>query len=495
MGAAWTLPKGAGSADVAGRLAAALTAGTPERQGDAWAAGGLRVTGEAGRPWFFYSCGQGIGTPLPPDTPVSSPVAPPVVSPDAPDQTPVAKSAPGAIAATVGCAVAIDSGTVSSGSGSSSSSGSGSSGSGSSGSGGSSTASTGPGTTVVAPAPPADAPQPQPKPAVSGGPVTGGPVPIDGPPPTQDPVAVPVQPTPSKAEVLAAADPVLAAVGLADETARVSVYPGGGSVVVDPHVGGLETAGFSTRVDVDAQGKVNGASGWLGDPAKGDSYPLVSARTAFDAIPMGPQILSCPVSPTGGCQEPVPAEITGAHLGLTPAALADGGAVLLPAWLFEVKGADEPVPAVAVEPRYLATGASTDPSGTGVKPGTDGSSTSGSGTASGQPFDPGANGSGADVPPQSARTQLAFDAAHRAKTADALLVQYGDSSSCKHQNVTPLAKEDATTVYVQLESDRMDTLVACTEDYTAVTVQVDLQAPLGQRKVVDLTTGKQVPVT
>jgi hypothetical protein len=93
------------------------------------------------------------------------------------------------------------------------------------------------------------------------------------------------------------------------------------------------------------------------------------------------------------------------------------------------------------------------------------------------------------------RSRLSFDSAYRAKTVDAVVVQYGDSGSCPHKNVTHAVKEDATSVYVFLEADSMDPKTVCTEDYRAMKVDVALQAPLGKRKVIDGTSGREIAVS
>jgi hypothetical protein len=90
---------------------------------------------------------------------------------------------------------------------------------------------------------------------------------------------------------------------------------------------------------------------------------------------------------------------------------------------------------------------------------------------------------------------FSFDKASHGADADQLVVTYGDSSSCAHENVTAQAKEDTKTVYVILEADNRDPDVACTEDYRAVERTIRLQAPLGNRSVVDASTGKQVPLS
>jgi hypothetical protein len=265
------------TADTVGRLADALGAGTPVRDGDTWRAKGLQVSADGS--WWWSLCA---------DATVSSDGV----------------QAPCATVATAG----------------------GSSGSGvAPGSPGSATAKPAPGTTT--------APRP--------GPVTPSPV------PTTDPDTV-----------LSTAGPVFDAVGLDVGDAQVD----GSSAVVDPVVGGLPTYGVRTRVDVAADGTVTNASGWLTTTRARDRYPLLSAKAAFDALPPMPRMMLCPVTPDGkGCLPPEPLQITGARLGLALRSLADGHPLLVPSWLFQVKGSTEPVVGVAVEPRYLDDGSSPAP--------------------------------------------------------------------------------------------------------------------------------------
>ena len=292
--------------------------------------------------------------------------------------------------------------------------------------------------------------------------------------PDSSPAPLPHQNTPSMEEVRAAAAPVLDAAGLAVAAARVTVFPGGGSAVVEPVLGSLQTSAWTTRIDVDEHGKVTGGTGWLAAPKKSDTYPLVTAREAFDGLPMPPRIMSCEVTPGGGCKEPAPTEVTGAHLGLTVAQLAGGGQVLVPAWLFDVKGSPDPVAGVAVEATYLASSEQpTDP-------------------ATGKPFQT----EPAAAPPSAGpRGPLPFDSASRATTADAVVVQYGESGSCPRLHVTHAVKEDATRVIVVLEADTPDAKGACTADYRAKNVTVALQAPLGTRTVVDGTSGREIALS
>ena len=437
----WTLPGGAGPAAPVARLATALGEGTPTRQGEGWRAGGLTVSGDPGRSWWWSSCGS-------PDDAVASDGA-------------------------VGCAVAAP-GAVSSGGGSA----------------GSATtpvagkALAGPAVTVLPPTCTIAATQPDGTPLtdqelreaeshcpVSSGGTTTVPPPLHSNPPLPP---LPAPPTPTEDAVRRAVAPVLDALGLTG--ADVQVYAGGGTATVRPSVGGVEVSGLATTISVDADAKVVGGSGWLASPERADTYPLVTAQEAFDALPPTARPLVCAVTPDGGCKEPGPVEITGAHLGLTVAPLREGGQVLVPAWLFDVKGSTEPVAAVAVQPQFLLKDDPT-PSEPAVEPGTP------------ESVPPAPNGTA------PARGPLSFDSAFRGDTPNSVVVQYGESGSCPNRNVTSVAKEDATTVYVVLEADLMPPDQVCTADYRPVRVTVDLQAPLGERKVVDTSTGKQVPLS
>lgn len=308
----------------------------------------------------------------------------------------------------------------------------------------------------------------------SGGGSAGSPGSGIAPLPPEGPVAGPVEPPAVAASVVrAAASPALAALGLSGGTVTTNGY--GGSVTVTRRVGGLETVGLTTRVDVDRKGVVLSANGWLGNASKADSYPLVSARNAFDALPELRRLAMCPVGPDGkGCPLPAAIKVTGAHLGLSLQALTGTGQVLVPSWLFDVKGSAEPLAAVAVQRQFLGGDEPTKEPGTG----------------SAEPL-PGPGASG----PATARATFGFDLAKAGTSAHVLVLGYSDSSSCPHANVAPLVKESTDTVYVQLEADARPTGIACTANAVAKTVDVSLQSPLAGRKVIDLTDGQAVPLS
>ncbi|HUR15357.1 MAG TPA: hypothetical protein VM097_12815 [Mycobacteriales bacterium] len=301
------------------------------------------------------------------------------------------------------------------------------------------------------------------------------------------PPPVPSSPVPepepmSKDAVRAAAAPVFDALGLDAADARVEGWPYGGSAMLARTVGGLEVWGMQTHVQVDREGAVQSAGGFLATPDKGDSYPLVTAQDAYDDLPPMMTTMLCPVGPDGkGCAAPEPVEVTGARLGLMLSALVDGGQALVPAWLFEVKGWTEPIAVVAVQAQYLP-----QPTPEPTSKPEPGVSTEPGGAVPPAPPD------GGD--PGTARQPVRVDKAY-AGEGSTLIAVYGQSGSCPLENVIGEAKETADAVYLVLQADAPVADRACTDDYNAVEHVVRLQAPLGDRKVVDASTNKPVPRT
>jgi hypothetical protein len=319
-----------------------------------------------------------------------------------------------------------------------------------------------------------------------------------------DPVGDQGSTPPQDADALAAAQPVLAAAGV-DGAPRVQTWPGSStaSVLVDPTVAGLATSGIRTTVDVDDDGVV-GALGRLGDPAEGPAYPILSAQETFDrltAMPVPLPAIACPESVEGQpnpCPTPTPMSVTGAVLGLQLAFDA-GDAVLVPAWLFDVAGSDEPVAMVAVVDDYL-----TDPTG-GDDP-TSGSGSSGSDPGSGgasdtpvaPPSDPGSGGGSAPDPgtaPEPVPGGEPLTApVERAIVDGRTLTLIGWGGACA--DYTAVADESADAVKVQIVGkSTIGPDQACIEIAVELRLEVALAAPLGDRAVLDATTGTRVPVT
>jgi hypothetical protein len=174
-------------------------------------------------------------------------------------------------------------------------------------------------------------------------------------PPVPDDGAVPAcalaqRVAPPEATVRAAARRVFAALGLRDAPVRVS----GATATAQPRVDARPTTGLATAVTVSSSG-ITAANGRLGRPVRLGSYPLVSAGTAYRSLLARPRILAevCRLAPDGhSCVPPAPTTVTGATLGLAFEP-AKEGPVLVPAWLFTVRGSDDPLVVVALQPRFL----------------------------------------------------------------------------------------------------------------------------------------------
>ena len=114
----------------------------------------------------------------------------------------------------------------------------------------------------------------------------------------------------SEAVARQAAAPVLKALGQDDTKLDAKQLMGAVRVVnADPEVGGLPTYGWTTGLQVGAEGNVVGGSGMLKAPAKSDTYPVVGADEALDLLN------EAGGSPDGGggiagCADPVPLEET-----------------------------------------------------------------------------------------------------------------------------------------------------------------------------------------
>ena len=307
----------------------------------------------------------------------------------------------------------------------------------------------------------------------------------------------PATPVPTDAATRAAADPVLAAVGLDATAARVLPAVSGygvRTVTIDPVVDGRPTVGARTLVDVDHLG-VLGALGVLSTPTVGDEYPIITAAAALDLLRSMPQpeiAIACAIGQK--CPGIGPKVVTGARLGLTMA--YDGSApVLVPAWLFSIRGSDDPTPVIAVDPTYLA-----DPEpvggagGTAVPPapGTGGSGSGSSPGSSGAPDSPVPvpPGDSAGLPPATPTT-IPVDSVALGKDGRTLVLG-AVGGVC--DTYLGQAVETATTITVSIAAGPPQPDRVCAAMAKEFTVTVVLAAPWGQRTVVDAVTGRTLPV-
>ncbi|MEU4259870.1 hypothetical protein AB0B42_19860 [Streptomyces fradiae] len=114
-----------------------------------------------------------------------------------------------------------------------------------------------------------------------------------------------------------AAAPLLEALGLADAVVRSEARGSVRTVTAEPRVDGLPTRDWGPRITVDAGGGVVSAEGRLSTPARGEAYPLISAEQAVRELnaTVG---ATWPREGVGGCATAVP------HLDGSGPATADG---------------------------------------------------------------------------------------------------------------------------------------------------------------------------
>ncbi|MFE7750511.1 hypothetical protein [Streptomyces sp. NPDC057428] len=277
----------------------------------------------------------------------------------------------------------------------------------------------------------------------------------------------------------AAAAPVLKAVG--QDGAALDARQLMGSVRVvnaDPVVGGLPTYGWSTGIQVGADGEVVGGSGNLKGLEKSDSYPVIGADEALEQLNAesrrsakgGTGDCATPVPleddslPTAACgapgapRQPATAEVVKAEFGLS-AQYAGGERLLVPSWLFSVRseggGPVHTVVRVAVHPDHLT------PQGTPPAP---------------EPTkDPGAGGTVITSYSADGRTlEVTF---------------WGGVCS----TYTARATESGSAVRVTVSESERDPGKACVMIAKELTRKVTLGTPLGERTVVDAGTGERVP--
>jgi len=180
-----------------------------------------------------------------------------------------------------------------------------------------------------------------------------GPVPppaVVTPPPTSPP-------GPSEQQAIQDAQSILAALGLAD--AHVTAQQGSPTsyVAADPTLEGKPTVGWTTSLEFDKGNKLVNGNGWITDANQRDSYPVIAAQRAFELLKSSPVAypMLCMVRKDGkpGCEPRQPMKVTGATLGLTMDQ-DQHGAILVPAWLFDIEGQSQKTAQVAIDPAYLA---------------------------------------------------------------------------------------------------------------------------------------------
>jgi hypothetical protein len=284
-----------------------------------------------------------------------------------------------------------------------------------------------------------------------------------------------------------AARPVLEAVGLDPADAIVQVGQAQGFVTANPTVNGLPTYGRATTVTVFGT-HVAAAGGWLGGSRVGATYPVISAAAAWKQLrhtPMPRPMMACPV-PAPGSKDPMicggPITVMGASFGLS-LHQANGRQVLVPSWLFDVRGSDTPLSVVAIDPRYLA--APSAPTMGGGKPGT-GSGSSGSTGSGGTVVPPVAPSSGSLTMPPSPPPESRFSSV-TASGSDLVVHFTGGVAACFSYTVVPT--ETKRQVSLALVEKTANSNKPCVEMAQVYQRRVPLAKPLGARHVVDAKTG------
>ncbi|WP_443080484.1 hypothetical protein [Streptomyces sp. PTD5-9] len=303
--------------------------------------------------------------------------------------------------------------------------------------------------------------------------------------PAQDGGGSPVDESAAKA----AAAPVLKATGQGGAALDAGQLMGSARVVnADPVVDGLPTYGWSTGIRVGPDGEVVGGSGHLKGLEKTDDYPVISAGEALKQL-NGSSSRAGGGAGIGGCADPVPLKDgvrspgvrCGARTGAEPPVTTvtvdkavfglslrrvGGEQALVPSWLFSVRptagGTGTTVARVAVDPAYLAKDASATP------PGDEGGT------------------SGGDAPGTSpARQILSYAAEGRTLS----VTFWGGVCS----GYAASAVEDGKSVTVTVTESGRDAKKVCVMTAEELTRTVTLDAPLGDRTVIDAASGARVP--
>ncbi|MEU7326543.1 hypothetical protein ABZ682_39180 [Streptomyces griseoviridis] len=215
----------------------------------------------------------------------------------------------------------------------------------------------------------------------------------------EDPAGPAAEPVDTAAAEKAAA-PVLKAIGQDGAKLDAGQVRGAQRVVnADPVVGGLPTYGWTTGLTVGASGELVGGTGRLKAPVEGASYPVLGAARTLALLNAAPE--AGHRMGIGGCASAVPLKDrleqpcgSGAGTGTGTSDVPSGGTVtvedavfglalrtrqgqplLVPSWLFQVRGADGrgvfTAAHPAVDPEYLTSPSS--PSSPSAAPSASGS--------------------------------------------------------------------------------------------------------------------------
>lgn len=271
---------------------------------------------------------------------------------------------------------------------------------------------------------------------------------------------------------------VVRAAGLDPDTATETVADGLVTLTVDPETGGLPTVGLTTTVSASDRA-VQWGQGWISRTREADTYPVLSAREAWDVLvhtPLPMPLMACP-EPVPDTMDPVacggPITVTGARLGLSLQWQGEEP-LLVPAWLFAVEGSPNPLVQVAVDPTYLGE----------PEPVTGGGGTGGSvGSGTVKPEPP-----TTVAPDQPEEPVSQFTAVTRSADDRSLEVTFwGGVEECYDFDVQAEESPRAVALSLTVRSRGAQACIELAQEHTRT---VSLDEPLGLRLVVDATTGK-----
>ncbi|WP_329616764.1 hypothetical protein OG244_30210 [Streptomyces brevispora] len=278
----------------------------------------------------------------------------------------------------------------------------------------------------------------------------------------------------------AAAAPVLKAAGQDGAALDAGQLMGSARVVnADPVVDGLPTYGWATGIQVGADGEVVGGGGQLKGLEKGDDYPVIGAAEALKQLNAAQP--SDGRKNIGGCATVAPLSddtkpsgpACGARTGAEPATTTvtvdkavfglaaryvDGRQLLVPSWIFTVRpaagGTGNTVTQVAVDPAYLTKDAPSEKT------------------------------------PDAGGTTRAGGAIQSYSADGRTLSVTFWGGACSTYGVS--ASEDGTAVRVTVTESTPDPKKVCVTIAKELTRTVTLDQPLGDRKVIDATSGRAV---
>ncbi|QLH21262.1 hypothetical protein [Streptomyces sp. Rer75] len=262
------------------------------------------------------------------------------------------------------------------------------------------------------------------------------------------------------------AEPVLKALGLTNAKLDASGRYGAVRMVnADPVLDKLPTQGWTTSLQVGADGQLTGGNGALSTPEEDDSYPLISAEQALKKLNA--------TAPKSGGTGSGKVTVKSVTFGLASHSVA-GQRALVPSWIFKTEptganGVSATLPYPAVKPEFIKKKADTR-ADTGGK-------TPGQGKKHSEPGTPGRGSKADDITSYSADGKT-------------LTLRFW-GGVCDTYSVS--ADETSKKVTVEVKSKPKRPGQACILMAKEMTKKITLDKPLDGREVVDKATGDKVP--